>query len=117
LHTSLRKAVALIRLATEAGASTRRTDGPAGLADDRRQCNQLQIGPRLTTKAWRHLHRGPDRFLNGRIDLSPDVSSLQSDNHTAIYDVAARTVHLPNGRRLEAHSGLGDLMDDPRYIT
>jgi Protein of unknown function (DUF2778) len=50
-------------------------------------------------------------------DLSPDVNSLQADSHTAIYDIAARTVYLPNGRRLEAHSGLGDLMDDPRYIN
>ena len=36
---------------------------------------------------------------------------------TAIYDIAARTVYLPNGRRLEAHSGLGDHMDDPRYVN
>jgi type VI secretion system (T6SS) effector TldE1-like protein len=50
-------------------------------------------------------------------DLSPDLNSLQADSHTAIYDIAARTVYLPNGRRLEAHSGLGDLMDDPRYIN
>ena len=50
-------------------------------------------------------------------DASPDVNSLQGDSHTAIYDIAARTVYLPNGRRLEAHSGLGELMDDPRYIN
>jgi hypothetical protein len=50
-------------------------------------------------------------------DASPDVGSLQADSHTAIYDISARTVYLPNGRRLEAHSGLGDLMDDPRYIN
>jgi Protein of unknown function (DUF2778) len=50
-------------------------------------------------------------------DASPDANSLQADSHTAIYDIAARTVYLPNGRRLEAHSGLGDLMDDPRYIN
>ena len=25
-------------------------------------------------------------------------------------------VYLPNGRRLEAHSGLGSYMDDPRYV-
>lgn len=34
---------------------------------------------------------------------------------TAIYDIAARTVYLPNGERLEAHSGLGDKMDDIRF--
>jgi hypothetical protein len=32
---------------------------------------------------------------------------------TAIYDISASTVYLPGGERLEAHSGLGHLMDDP----
>ena len=51
-------------------------------------------------------------------DLSQDLSSLPSaDSHTAVYDIAARTVYMPNGRRLEAHSGLGNLMDDPSYIS
>ena len=42
---------------------------------------------------------------------------LDSDSHTAIYDIAARTVYLPNGHRLEAHSGLGSRLDDPRYVN
>ena len=29
----------------------------------------------------------------------------------------AHTVYMPNGQRLEAHSGLGGQLDDPRYIT
>jgi hypothetical protein len=41
---------------------------------------------------------------------------LASDGHTAIYDIAARTVYLPDGQRLEAHSGLGNHLDDPRFI-
>jgi hypothetical protein len=36
---------------------------------------------------------------------------------TAIYDVAAHTVYMPDGTRLEAHSGLGQLKDDPRYVS
>jgi hypothetical protein len=44
--------------------------------------------------------------------LSPDP-----DSRTAIYDITARTVYMPDGRRLEAHSGLGDRMDDPRYVN
>ena len=38
------------------------------------------------------------------------------DSHTAIYDIAAHTVYLPDGERLEAHSGLGPMMDNPRYV-
>ena len=51
-------------------------------------------------------------------DLSKDPSLPSSaDSHTAIYDIAAHAVYLPNGRRLEAHSGLGSLMDDARYVN
>ena len=39
------------------------------------------------------------------------------DSRTAVYDIAAHTVYLPNGDRLEAHSGLGDKLDDPRYVN
>ncbi len=34
---------------------------------------------------------------------------------TAIYDITAKTVYLPSGEKLEAHSGLGAMMDDPRH--
>jgi hypothetical protein len=35
------------------------------------------------------------------------------DQTTAVYDISAHTVYLPDGKRLEAHSGLGDRIDDP----
>ncbi len=37
------------------------------------------------------------------------------DRQTAVYDIAAKTVYLPDGTKLEAHSGLGSKMDDIRY--
>ena len=40
-----------------------------------------------------------------------------NDGVTAIYDISARTVYLPDGTRLEAHSGLGPKMDDPRHVN
>jgi hypothetical protein len=39
------------------------------------------------------------------------------DRYTAVYDISARTVYLPDGTRLEAHSGLGGALDDPRYVS
>jgi len=36
--------------------------------------------------------------------------------HTAIYDISAHTVYLPNGKRLEAHSGLGEHIDDVHAV-
>jgi hypothetical protein len=38
------------------------------------------------------------------------------DRSTAVYDISARMVYLPDGSRLEAHSGLGSRLDDPRYV-
>jgi hypothetical protein len=35
---------------------------------------------------------------------------------TAVYDISAKAVYLPNGEKLEAHSGLGEHLDDPRYV-
>jgi len=37
------------------------------------------------------------------------------DRQTAVYDISAKMVYLPDGTRLEAHSGLGSKMDDIRY--
>ncbi len=39
------------------------------------------------------------------------------DRSTAVYDISARTVYLPDGTKLEAHSGLGSKLDDPRYVN
>lgn len=38
------------------------------------------------------------------------------DQWTAVYDISARKVYLPDGTELEAHSGLGKRMDDPRHV-
>ena len=38
------------------------------------------------------------------------------DQYTAVYDISAHTVYLPNGTRLEAHSGLGNRLDDPHSV-
>jgi hypothetical protein len=37
------------------------------------------------------------------------------DRFTAVYDITAHKVYLPDGTALEAHSGLGALLDDPRH--
>jgi hypothetical protein len=50
-------------------------------------------------------------------DPRRDPGSLLGPYHkTAIYDISARKVYLPDGRALEAHSGLGAKRDDPRFV-
>lgn len=48
-------------------------------------------------------------FINPFAAISPGEG-------TAIYDIEAKTVYLPSGERLEAHSGLGHMRDNPRYV-
>ena len=38
------------------------------------------------------------------------------DRRTAVYDISAHTVYMPDGSTLEAHSGLGSRLDDPRFV-
>ena len=49
--------------------------------------------------------------LSGARDSAPP-----SDRTTAVYDISAKTVYLPDGTRLEAHSGLREMLDDPRSV-
>jgi hypothetical protein len=41
----------------------------------------------------------------------------EPDSKIAIYDIAAHTVYMPNGDTLEAHSGLGERLDNPRFVN
>ena len=65
-------------------------------------------------------HESFDELFPGLVtqEFPSDVDFLlrpDDDARTAIYDIAARAVYLPNGRKLEAHSGLGDLRDSPDH--
>jgi hypothetical protein len=42
--------------------------------------------------------------------------SVPYDRSTAVYDISARTVYMPDGTKLEAHSGLGSKLDDPKFV-
>jgi hypothetical protein len=53
----------------------------------------------------------------GMFRRPPDLAKLGYDNVTAVYDITAHAVYLPNGTILEAHSGMGDLKDDPEHIS
>lgn len=49
----------------------------------------------------------------GGVADSGGITSGLFDRQTAVYDISAHMVYLPDGRKLEAHSGLGSLLDDP----
>jgi hypothetical protein len=92
------------------GAPKRPTKTPFQLASASDTSLPLSYAPTDSVKG-----SGLASSLKG---LTPkDADPLADVRRTAIYDITARTVYLPNGRRLEAHSGLGDRMDDPRYVN
>jgi len=50
-----------------------------------------------------------------RVERAPSsIEMPRPEDRTAIYDISAHVVYLPSGQRLEAHSGLGRNMDNPR---
>jgi len=53
---------------------------------------------------------------SGLFKRGPDLAALGYDGQTAVYDISARAVYLPNGLSLEAHSGMGRLRDDPEHV-
>jgi hypothetical protein len=61
---------------------------------------------------------GSDADATPSDGTTKDANPLAVDpSHTAIYDISARTVYLPSGQRLEAHSGLGASMDDVHSVN
>jgi hypothetical protein len=61
----------------------------------------------------RSASRKPVRMANA----GSDAVVPADDSRTAIYDIAARAVYLPNGDKLEAHSGFGSSLDDSRHVS
>lgn len=61
-------------------------------------------------------YAAPDGGVAGDGQSLPSGRSGLYDRWTAVYDISARTVYMPDGTKLEAHSGLGSRLDDPRYV-
>jgi hypothetical protein len=59
--------------------------------------------------------------ITGSLGSSQNRATLGAmpryERDTAVYDISAHMVYLPDGTKLEAHSGLGAKLDDPRYVS
>ncbi|TGP21812.1 DUF2778 domain-containing protein [Mesorhizobium sp. M1D.F.Ca.ET.184.01.1.1] len=44
-------------------------------------------------------------------------NSPSTGNGVAVYDISAATVYMPDGSKLEAHSGYGSMVDQPRFVN
>jgi hypothetical protein len=52
---------------------------------------------------------------DGGLGAGRSVAAGRYERDTAVYDISAHVVYMPDGTALEAHSGLGSLLDDPRH--
>ena len=119
-------------------ADENRTSAPAGIPLPRsRPATADLAAPGSAVAQVDNAPRSDDRtllqklsdLLPGRVTLAslapegglfrqgPDLASRGYDNLTAVYDISAHAVYLPNGLSLEAHSGMGGLKDDPDHVS
>src|SRR5205814_2560282 len=90
---------AAIAIATAAGG----TDDVASVFSEPRH-----VGPSLA-------YASPDGGLPSDKQSSGPLRGYDRD--TAVYDISAHMVYMPDGSKLEAHSGLGELMDNPKHVA
>jgi hypothetical protein len=82
--------------------------------------------PSITEKLWGKepsshssllAYASADTSITGSIGQAQNPlpgGSPPYDLDTAVYDISAHTVYLPDGTKLEAHSGKGSRLDDPK---
>jgi hypothetical protein len=56
-------------------------------------------------------------FLRGLTFGDSHGPATRFGDRVAVYDISAHVVYLPDGTKLEAHSGLGSLRDDTRSVA
>lgn len=50
-------------------------------------------------------------------EIGNELRLPSSGDRYAVYDIRAKKLYLPSGRKLEAHSGYGERFDDPRHVS
>ena len=62
-----------------------------------------------------------DASITGSLGSTQNIATAGTtpryERDTAVYDISAHTVYLPDGTKLEAHSGRGSGLDDPRHAN
>jgi Protein of unknown function (DUF2778) len=95
-----------------------RDDMPAGQVDSDKAADRPTLLQTIFAKLFgkpapvRLAYAATD---DGGLGAGRDSVAARYDQSTAVYDISAHTVYLPDGTRLEAHSGFGNLLDDPNH--
>lgn len=113
------------RTVTDAKDKMAATDRPARtLAVSQDDATSKKPGQSRTTRSSDNVlaYAKPDDDGEGGIgsvfgNLFKSGSAATAKGSTAVYDISAGTVYMPDGRRLEAHSGLGAYFDNPTFVS
>jgi hypothetical protein len=89
----------------------------ASTTSTRPAATQPVVAERDSAAASGGFGRGPLFSFPSPFGNSAPGSISGYDHYTAVYDISARVVYLPDGTKLEAHSGLGEALDNPRYVA
>jgi len=82
---------------------------PQGLADDARKPGDRDKKPATKELAYAK----PDFPMDDDNEVRP---TFRGKKGVAYYDISAGVVYMPNGEKLEAHSGIGKMRDNPAYV-
>lgn len=72
-----------------------------------RLAKAADVGVETVPGIFDKLFGDPDRAAKAVLAANPN---------TVLYDIVRRVVYMPDGEKLEAHSGFGQFMDDPQSI-
>jgi hypothetical protein len=110
-----------------------RVSGKSGISirdmAQRAKAAVMSIGqqkPSMVEKLWGRepSHGALLAYASADVSITGSIAQEQNpmyggkppyDKETAVYVITNKTVYLPDGTQLEAHSGLGSKMDDTRY--
>jgi Protein of unknown function (DUF2778) len=88
-------------------------------SNDRQTITEKLWGKQAPSRTSLLSFASADASVTGSIPQNPATagSSPLYDRDTAVYDISAHMVYLPDGSSLEAHSGLGSELDNPRSAS
>ncbi|PSJ62386.1 hypothetical protein C7I85_06565 [Mesorhizobium soli] len=89
-------------------------------SDDAKKADEADAPKKQQQLAYARPDYPEDRSTGGGIGqrLRNMFGGTTKPGHgVAVYDISAAKVYMPDGSVLEAHSGVGKMADDPRYVN
>ncbi|CDX61709.1 conserved hypothetical protein [Mesorhizobium plurifarium] len=89
-----------------------------GVAGSKPMVAESKLGKRKAQASEMLAYAKPDTPESGGLGSAFRnlFNGPSTGNGVAVYDISARTVYMPDGSKLEAHSGLGSMVDQPRFV-